>query len=266
MKRFLILCISLLFVFSLCACGQKEPVEVVDTPVGNEEPSTEPSSEYSFKGEFLKEYSDEKFNNLEINKFIGTAIVKIRPEEYQISDIPVISKDSPNAEQVFNLLHLDPDCLVNYAISASSNATRAYTFAVMQAAPYSEEMIVNSIENRMADLYQQVKDYPDQLYLLENSIVTQLGDFVVFIVCDNAEMVYQELAKVFDSMDLDSIQSVPYMTDEERKVLEDAAFSNDTSDLFTDVGEVEVTRVDENGEIVTENTETTSEESEKVSD
>ena len=136
----------------------------------------------------------------------------------------------------------------------------------MQAAPYSEEMIVNSIENRMADLYQQVKDYPDQLYLLENSIVTQLGDFVVFIVCDNAEMVYQELAKVFDSMDLDSIQSVPYMTDEERKVLEDAAFSNDTSDLFTDVGEVEVTRVDENGEIVTENTETTSEESEKVSD
>lgn len=266
MKRVLIICLSLLMVFSLCACGEKEPEDVVETPPVVEEPSTEPSSEYNFKGEYLKEYADEKYNDLEINKFLGTAIVKIRPEEYQISDIPVISKDSPNAEQVFTLLHLDPDWLVNYAISASPSATRAYTFAVMQATPYSEELLVGAIENRMADLYQQVKDYPDQLYLVENSIVTQLGDFVVFIVCDNADRVYQELAKVFDSMDLDTIQSVPYMTDEERKVIEDAAFNEDTSDLFSDIGEVEVTPVDENGEVIVEEVETVPENTENVSD
>lgn len=264
MKRFLISCLSVLLVFSLCACGKTEPTEVVETPPVVEEPSTDTSSEYNFKGEYLKEYADEKFSSLEINKFIGTAIVKIRPEEHQIADIPIISKDSPNAEQVFTLLHLDPDYLLNYAISASANSTRAYTFAVMQSAPYCEEYIINSVEARLADLYQQVKDYPDQLYLVDNAIITQLGDFVVFIVCDNADRVYQELAKVFDSMDLNTIESVPYMTDAEREVLENAAFKEDTSDLFSDVGEVEVTPVDENGVII-EN-ETTETETSKTTD
>lgn len=254
MKRFLIICLSLLLIFSLCACEQEEPIEVVESPSVTDEPEVEPSTdEYSFKGDFLKEYSDEKYNGLDVNKFLGTAIVKLRPLEYQIADIPVISNESSDAERVFTLLHLDPDYLVNYAISASSNSTRAYTFAIMQAAPYCEELIVSAIETRVVDLYQQVKDYPDQLYLVENSIVTQLGDFVIFIICDNADMVLAELTEVFKSMDLDSIESVPYMTDEERKVIEDAAFENDTSDLFSDVGDVIVTPVEGNTEDMTNN-------------
>lgn len=225
---------------NLCACGSNSDTNNPDDIISETEIEDEDSSDASvegvdignniiLKGDFLNEYSDTKYNGLDINKFLGTLIVKMRPTEYQIADIPVISEDSPNADMIFTLLHLNPDYLVNYALSASSSVTRAYTVAIMQSAPFCEEMIIAAIEARLFDLYHQVKDYPDQLYLVENVVLTQVGDFILFIVCDNAKMVKEEIIKVLTNTDLNTVEIVPFFTDEERQQIEQEMLDKNSS-------------------------------------
>ncbi len=233
-------------VFSLCACGNNEDVvdeppvssEVVETPENNE---VDLGDDIVLKGAFLSEYSDPKFDGLDISKFLGTAIVNVRPEEYRNNDIPVISMDSPNAEMVFSLLHLKPEYIANYAISASSSSTRAYTVAIMQSAPYCEEQIMASIQARVSDLYNQVGDYPDQVYLVKNAVVTQVGSFIVFIISDNAKDVLEELKSVMLNMDLNTISPVPYMTEDERIAIENEVLEIETSTIEEEINEVVIT-------------------------
>lgn len=245
MKKIYLIGFVLMMLFSLCACGNNDVVneppvssEVVETPEDNE---VDLGDDIILKGAFLSEYSDPVFDGLDISKFLGTAIVKVRPEEYRKNDIPVISPDSPNADMVFSLLHLKPEYIANYAISASSSSTRAYTVAIMQSAPYCEEQIMASIEARVSDLYNQVADYPDQIHLVKNAVVTQVGSFIVFIISDNPKDVLAELQSVMLNMDLNTIQPVPYMTEAERIAIENEVFKAESSTIEETVSEVVVT-------------------------
>ena len=242
MKKIYLIGVFLIMLFSLCACGNETVVD--EPPVSSEvvvpeDTEVDLGDNIVLKGAFLSEYSDPKFDGLDINKFLGTAIVKVRPEEYRQNDIPVISPDSPNADTVFSLLHLKPEYLSNYAISASSSSTRAYTVAVMQSAPYQEEYIMSAIETRVIDLYNQVKDYPDQIHLVKNAVVTQVGSFIVFIVCDNPKDVLAELESVMLNMDLNTVEVVPYMTEEERIAIENEVLKVETETIESEVSEIE---------------------------
>ena len=115
-----------------------------------------------------------------------------------------------------SLMHLKEEYFENYAISTSQSNTRAYTVALLKAEYGYEEQIINSIGERISDLYVSVKNYPDQLYLLENAIIEQVGDYLFVIICDNSDKVFEELKKVMINTDLTTLEVVPYMTDEER--------------------------------------------------
>lgn len=250
MKKILLLILSIVFVFSLCACNsdtEDKPIETPNEDIENSEyVEVEVSENIVLKGTFLSEYSDAKYEGLDIGKFLGTAIVNVRPEEYRKNDIPIISGDSPNADLVLNSMFLKEEYLENFAISASLNSTRAYTVAIMEAAPYCEEYLVKGVEQRIRSLYEQVKDYPDQLYLVDNAVVTQMGNFLVLVICDNAQDVCKAIDEVMTNTDLTTLKSVPYMTEEERIAIENEALEKEISDLSTDIGEVIVTPIEGN--------------------
>lgn len=249
MKRVLLLVLCLSLICSLCACGSKTSVDTPnDTSAENDSNyvEIEVSEGITLKGTFLSEYSDSKYDGLDIGKFLGTAIVNVRPEEYRGNDIPIISMDSPNADLILNTMFLKEEYLGNFAISTSLNSTRAYTVAVMESVSGYEEYLVSAIEQRIKSLYSQVKDYPDQVYLVDNAVVSQVGSFLIFVICDNSEDVMNEIKAVMDSGDLDTLKSIPYMTEEERIAIENEALQKEVSELNMEVGEVVVTPTDEN--------------------
>jgi len=239
MKRLSAIALCFLMLFSLCACGDKD---VEEPPVEEVVPEVVVTEDLVLRGEFLSEYTE--IDAPDINKFLGTAIVNVRPEEYRKNDIPIISENSPDANLYFTLMYLKPEYLDSYAFVTSESNTRAYTIAIMKAKPNCEEYLVNAINMRIADLYEDVKDYPDQLYLLENHIINQVGDYLVFVVCDNADDVFNTIANVMANTDLTTIEPVPYMTDEERSEIEKAVLTKELNSLEDSIGDVIVTPVE----------------------
>ena len=247
MKRIYLIALSCFLILALCACSNNEkPSDIVEKPpVSEVEVDMGNDIKLTLKGDFLDEYSDPVFDGLDVNKFLGTAIVKVRPEEYQAFDIPIISEDSPDAKKVLSLMHLSTEYLDSYAISTTTNVTRAYTVAIIKPTAYSEEFILDAFDSRIYDLYSQVKDYPDQLYLVENFVLKQVGDFIVFIICDNADEVFDAIFKVMGNTDLTTIVPVPYMTEEERVAIEEEVLKAENLSLEEEIGEVIVTPVDD---------------------
>lgn len=244
MRKLLISILCGLLIFSCCACENKkldERVENSEPPVKEVEISENVT--LTLKGKFLDEYAD--VEGLDISKFLGTAIVKVRPEEYQNQDIPVITKDDTKADLVFTLMHLNPEYLEEYAISVSENNTRAYTVAIVKAKPNFEEELTVGYSQRLEDLSKSMKNYPDQMYLLEHIKLEQIGDYLVLIVCDNAEEVYNQIYNVMEKLDLDLIEPVPLMTDEEREQIEKDALNKELSAIDSEVEDVIVTSVEE---------------------
>ena len=249
MKKIVLSLLSFSLILSLCACQtvddkSKEPEKPTETEI--EIPYSE--DKVIIKGDFLDEYSDPMYDGLDINKFLGTAIMNVRPEEMRVSNIPIISKNSPRAEVVFNLVHLSPEDLENYAIAASEDVTRAYTVAIVKAKPFCEEKIMSGLQLRIDEVYKQVQDYPDQIYISENMQTAQVGDFLVVVICDNADKVIKEFIKVLENTDLTTINSIPFYTEEERIEIENEILNRTKSEFEEqekdEVGEVEITPVE----------------------
>ncbi len=252
MKRILLLVLSVILVCSLCACDNNSNTKVEPEAPIEENPNyveVEVADNVVLKGAFLSDYSDSKYEGLDISKFLGTAIVNVRPIEYRNNDIPIISKDSPNANLILSTMFLKAEYLNNFAISTSLNSTRAYTVAIMEATQGYEEYLLSGIEQRIRSLYSQVKDYPDQIYLVDNAIIKQVGNFLMLIICDNAVDVSKALEEVMVNTDLTTLESVPYMTEEERIAIENEALKKEMSELELEVGDVTVTPVEENNNI-----------------
>lgn len=244
MRKLLISILCGLLIFSCCACENKnsnEKVENSEPPVKEVEVSENVT--LTLKGEILDEYKD--IEGLDISKFLGTAIVKVRPEEYRNQDIPVITEDDTKADLVFTLMHLNPEYLEEYAISVSESNTRAYTVAIVKAKPNFEEELTVGYSQRLEDLSKSMKKYPDQMYLLEHIKLEQIGDYLVLIVCDNAEEVYNQIYNVMEKLDLDLIEPVPLMTDEEREQIEKEALNKELSAIDSEVEDIIVTPVEE---------------------
>ena len=149
MKKVVSLLLVCLMAFSLAACDSKEVVN--ETPVEEVVPEVKVENDIVLKGEFLSEYAELDAND--INKFIGTAIVNVRPEEFRKNDIPVVSKDSPYSDLIFTLFHVKEEYFDKYALSTSQSNTRAYTVAVIKANYGYEEDILNGFGERLTDLY-----------------------------------------------------------------------------------------------------------------
>lgn len=244
MKKVSLMILCCVCLCILCSCNKN--IEEPTSPTV-EVPEVVVKEDLILRGEFLSEYSD--INASDINKFLGTAIVNVRPEEYRKNDIPIISEDCPKADLMFALMNLKPEYLETYAFITSESDTRAYTVAIMKANVNCEEYLVNAVNMRIETLYNNVKDYPDQLYLLENCIISQIGDYLVFIVCDNANDVFSEIESVMSNTDLTTITPVPYMTDEERANIENKALEEEYNTLENSVEDVIVTPVEEVEEI-----------------
>lgn len=241
MRKKILLLLSLILIFTCSSC-KKEEVEVTSTPppVETEEP------EYVLKGDYLEEYKDIRVT--EESKFLGTAIVKLRPEEYQYKDIPIISTEQENADLILTLMHLDSSYMDEFAISASDSYTRAYTFAIIKPKVGYEQTILVALDTRMTEMEERLKNYPDQLYIINNAVVQQVGDYIVFIACDNADDVYKELFNVMSETDLSVITPVPFMTEEERKELEDNYLKEQVEEIESNVTEIDFIEGLENSE------------------
>lgn len=233
-------------VLLVCCSSCKKEIEVSPSPMPSEVVETN-EPEYVLKGDFLDIYRDMRVS--EESKFLGTAIVMLRPEEYQYDDIPIIDKEQENSDLIFTLLHLDSDYLDEFALSASDSYTRAYTFAIIKPNIGYEENILLALEQRMSDLEEKLKNYPDQLYIINNAVITQVGDYIVFIACDNAEDVFKELYKVMEETDLSIIKPIPLMTDEERKEIENKYLQEQIIEIESQVKEIDfIENIDENSD------------------
>ena len=252
MKKFSLFLLSFFLIIFCCSCKSSEPSTVENSSDGEEVVNEiEVSETITLKGNFLSEY--ENIDAPDISKFLGTAIVKVRPEEYQNNDIPVISKDSKNADYIFTVMHLNPEYLDEYAISLSENSTRAYTVAVIKSKPNFEEDAVVGMSTRISDLYKSMKNYPDQMYLVEHAVMEQAGDYLVLVICDNADKVFEQIYKVMGNTDLTTIESVPLMTDEELEKIEKEALDEELANLDSDVEDVIVTPIEDTDIVNSEN-------------
>jgi len=242
MKKILCLVICLILgLFILSGCTDKDKNSEIKT-----EDTTNLESEkkgYILKGEYLEEYE-----NLEVSeesKFFGTAIVNVRPEEYRDFDIPVISMENENANLVMTLMHLDSNWLEEYAISVSQSSTRAYTVAVLKAKQGMEGYVVNAVTERLNDLSRGMRNYPDQMYFVENAVIEQVGNYLLFIVCDNADKVFKEFDEIMKTTDLADLDVVPMLTEEERLEIENEALEVEIEKLESEIDEVVITPVEE---------------------
>lgn len=253
-KIFLFIFIIFSFLFLLIGCSDRDDKDIKETPSESVQ-EIEVQEDIILKGAFLKDYKD--IDAHDINKFLGTAIVNVRPEEYRENDIPIISEKSPNADLVFTLMHLKPEMLETYAISTSASNSRAYCVAIIKPhVEYSEQVMV-SISERIEDLLKNVKDYPDQLYVVENHKMQQVGDYIVLVICENSDKVFDELVKVMENTDLTTLNSIPMFTDDERDKFYQEALNNKLEEIESEIGEVTVTPVEEGS--VVEGSETDSE-------
>ena len=240
-KIFCLLICLILGVSVLSACTDKEKNPEIKT----EDTSNLESEEkgYILKGEYLDEYK-----NLEVSeesKFFGTAIVNVRPKEYRDFDIPVISMESENANLVMTLMHLDSSWLEEYAISVSQSSTRAYTVAVLKAKQGMEGNVASAVTERLNDLNRGMKNYPDQMYFVENAVIEQIGNYLLVIVCDNADKVFNEFTEIMESTDLADLDVVPMLTEEERLEIENEALEVEIEKLESEIDDVIITPVEE---------------------
>lgn len=237
MKKFLLFFIVLVLVFSMCSCKNKE--EVVESP--SDEKTI--SSTITLKGSILDEYK--AVEGKELEKFLATAIVNVRPKEYRKNDIPVFSNSMQNATVMLNLMHLDEIIVDSYIISASQNNTRAYTVAICKAKAGYEPQLVNAYNMRIEDLKRINKEYPDQMYLINNYEMHQVGEYLVLVICDNSDKVFAEIKKVMTNYDLTTLIEVPMLTDLERENIENDALEEVLEEMEKDIREVVITPVEE---------------------
>ena len=83
MKKFLLILLSFLLVFSLCSCTKN----IVEEDVVTDEKTI--SSTVTLKGNVLDVYKD--IEDYELEKFLATAVVNVRPKEFRKNDIPIIT-------------------------------------------------------------------------------------------------------------------------------------------------------------------------------
>lgn len=246
MKRFILVFLILVCIMNFSACKKNE-----ENNLSGEE-SKEPVSEILtmderiLRGNISEVFKESKGSD--VNKFLGTAILNVRPEEYRTSDIPIVSEKDKNADLVFTLLHLNPSYFEEYAISVSMNMTRVYTVLIVKINPGYEPYFLNSIRSRLDDLSSVAENYPDQEYILEHMVLETVGQYNILIICDNAEDVFKELYPVVMDWDLTNIKVVPWLTEEEREVLETDALQNELDEIEADLLDIIVTPIGEDAE------------------
>lgn len=246
MKRIVLIFLSVLVFFSLSACKHKEESE---NSMGNESEEIveiETRDNRVLRGKIAEVFKESKGSD--VNKFLGTAILNVRPEEYRNNDIPIVDIEDKNGDLIFTLLHFNPDYFEEYAVSTSINMTRVYTVAILKIEPGYEEIFFNAIVTRLEELKKVGEKYPDQEYLLENMILETVGRYTILVICDNAEDVFRELYPVVMDWDITKIQSVPWLTDEEREVLETKALQEDLDEIEADLLDIIVTPIGEDAE------------------
>lgn len=241
MKKFLLFFIVLSLVFSLCSCKNKEEV----TEIQSEEKTI--SSTITLKGSILDEYKG--IEGKELEKFLATAVVNVRPKEYRKNDIPVFSKDMQNSTIMLNLMHLDESIVDSFVISASQNNTRAYTVAICKAKVGFEPQLVNAYNMRVEDLKRINKEFPDQMYLIDNYEMHQVGEYLVLVICDNGDKVFEEIKKIMTNYDLTTLQEIPMLTDLERENIENDALEKVLEEMDKEIREVVITPVEESNEV-----------------
>lgn len=234
-----ILFLILFLILGLSACNKNVDDKDEDkSSVGVE--TIQPKVE--LKGNYLEVYKN--IAAPEVSKFLGTMIVNVRPEEYRIADIPIISTTDKDADMILTLMHLNPEYLDEYAVSTSQNNTRAYSVAIVKAKKGYEENVGVGLSTRIDDLKRGVKNYPDQLYLVDNVVMEQIGDYLVFIVCDNADEVYKEFYKVMSSTDLNDLNVVSMMTEVERLEIENKYLEQEKENMDAEIEEVVITPIE----------------------
>lgn len=242
MKKFFSLFIAFILICSLTACGENEESLLIEDNETNTEEEIVEENTFEYIGEFLKEY--ENIEASDTSKFLGTVIVKVRPEEFQRTDIPIISKDSENAQTILSLAHLKEEWLDDYAISISLSNVRSYTVIIAKAKPLCEENMINAISQRAGDIAKIGTVYPDQGMVPDKYCDGPLdGDFFnyyAFIVCDNADEVYDEINRVLNNRDLTDIRIIPTLTESEREAIEVADMSAKKSEIDANLLELNV--------------------------
>lgn len=240
-KNIILLILSFCLCFSLIGCKD----ETVDETPTVSEPvqEIEVSEDITLKGNFLDIYDDIEGHDIE--KFLATAIVNVRPEEYRNNDFPIITADDKNADLIFTLMGFKPEDTLEFAISTTNSNSRAYCVAIVKPNDVFFENVYLGMSNRIADLQRSVSDYPDQVAVVDTCKFEQVGEYLVLVICENSDKVFEQLYKVMSSTDLSDLESVAGFTEEERNSYYDKALEEEISQIESGVGEVTVTPVED---------------------
>lgn len=93
-----------------------------------------------------------------------------------------------------------PDGIEEYRIYVSSSSATASEFAIFKCKDDSavKDMLA-AISKRMEEQVENYQDYrPDEFYRLQNAVITNEGNYVMFAVADNADALkklFQDSAK-----------------------------------------------------------------------
>lgn len=240
-KNIVLFILSFCFCFLLVGCQQNENEKIEEVTDSIQE--VEVSEDLTLKGNFLSVYDD--IEGHEIEKFLATAIVNVRPEEYRNNDFPIITEDDKNADLIFTLMGFRPEDTMEFAISTTNSNSRAYCVAIVEPKEMLFENVYMGIANRITDIQRSVADYPDQVAVANDYVFEQMSQYLILVICENADAVYEQLVKVMASADLSDLESVPGFTDEERESYYQEALEEEITQIESEVGEVTVTPIED---------------------
>lgn len=100
----------------------------------------------------------------------------------------------PSDSMIYDFLGLTEDDTKNFAVSMSMMNVRAYAVMVVEAMEGKMDAVMTALQNYKDGQIQSYTNYlADQLEVAENAIIEKVGNYAVFVMCENADTVFESI-------------------------------------------------------------------------
>lgn len=152
----------------------------------------------------------------QMNSYLSKQKENYKIEEYQGYLVVVLSRDNDlvlktikdtkmpifgamvevTKEQMKETLNLDSDTVSEFLMSMPMMIVQSNTYIIAKPAEGKEEEVQNALNIYMTKLEEQWKTYlPDQYELVKNRKVEKYGDYLIYIVSSNNDLVWNTIKK-----------------------------------------------------------------------
>lgn len=186
MKKLLMVGVSLMIILSLVACSKEDDKKDDTNNPGIENNVDKDNQENENDGN-----KDESSTSS-----LTEIIANNRDKELNDSIGIVDSNDDQDAEITFTMLGIEEKDLSEYAISLSPMNIKAYCVAIVKPAEGKKDIIKEAFKtykSSQKDVFEQYLQ--DQYKIAEEAVITEVGDYLVFAMCEDSSTFRDNVVK-----------------------------------------------------------------------